>query len=88
MSITDYHSMFKFTTINYDPSVLKRNHFLRLDDDGTGAEKTDKGGLVHTLTVNSPVDQTIWVVVNTWDDRAIPDKCVDKSERHGLIPQW
>lgn len=38
MSVEDYHKMFRITWINFDPSKLKRSHFLRLNDDGTGGQ--------------------------------------------------
>ena len=27
-------------------------------------------------------------MANTWDNRSMPDKCKDTSERHGIIPGW
>ena len=65
--------MFAQSNLNYDPTNLSRSHFLRLNDDGTGAHVNRSGRIRHNLTVTSDVDQTIWVVANTWDQRAMPN---------------
>ena len=82
--------MFSLTLLNYDPDNLSRSHFLRLNDDGTGARVTRRSGRIrHNLTVTSDVDQTIWVVANTWDQRAMPNQCANTSgDYHGIKPDW
>ena len=82
--------MFRETRINYDPTNLYSDHFLRLNDDGTGATDNEKGGKRHWLTLTSDVDQTVWVIANTWDDHAAPTQCHSASddERHIIEPAW
>ena len=88
MTIDDFHSMFESSSLNYDPDNLSKAHFLRLDDDGTGAE-IDGRQMRHWLTLTSDVDQTIWVSANTWDQRAMPDRCANTSgDYHGFLPDW
>ena len=63
------------------------DHFLRLNDDGTGASAgAVSGSSKHELTITSTVDQTIWVTAHTWDERARPksNKCKKQTQMHKL----
>ena len=90
MSVEDYHRMFFATWINYDDEGLFRHSFLRLGDDGTGGKESDyfNNATTHTFTITSSEDQDIWVMMNTWDDRASPRSCLKDAGLRAIRSSW
>ena len=91
MSLEDYYKMFEVTWMNLDPSSMDSHYFLRLDDDGKSATKSENGGWIHELTISSTMDQEVYVVAHTWDSRAYSPKCLESAYNagnHALRVGW
>ena len=85
MSIQDYKDQVQYTTINIDPDDLTSDYFLMLGDDGSKGEAGVSSSCgskctLHTLTITSDVAQTVYVTAHTWDNRGMPQSCVNYTK--------
>ena len=80
-----YIEEFLETTITYNVEEWESSYFLRLDDDGEGADPghtpwCGEECYMHTLVLTSFVDQTVYLTANTWDNDRRAEKCYGDRE--------
>ena len=78
MDIDTYLAEFSMTRINFNTDGWGNDYHLQLNDTSTGKGKRSwcgKDCANHTITVRSEVAQDVYITLNTWDPRSLPDSC-------------
>lgn len=65
------------TRVNYNTEGWGHDYHLQLNDKSSGGKMSWCGSAcaAHSITVRSEVAQEVYVTLNTWDKRSLPDSC-------------
>lgn len=88
MSLEQFHQHMESSEISMDTTGWSHSSFLKLNDWSQGGFLPWCGSQCtgHEMTLTSSVEQTVYVIMNTWDTRGISDDCHTDKSHYVKVP--